>query len=151
MKQSRLDSVVTTVAAVLTVLAVLMAAVAHTASAQQAAPTTVKIGFVNTERVMREARAPQQTQKNLEAEFQKRDREIAAGPPADMERRRFALGEEFNQRRDEALKQIIDKANAMIRRVAEQEKIDVVFVEAAYANARIDITEQVIKALDGER
>ena len=151
MKQSRLDSVATRVAAVLAVFAVLMAAVAQTASAQQAAPTTVKIGFVNTERVMREARAPQQTQKNLEAEFQKRDREIAAGPPADMERRRVALGEEFNQRRDEALKQIIDKANAMIRRVAEQEKIDVVFVEAAYANARIDITEQVIKALDSER
>ena len=110
-----------------------------------------KIGFVNTERVMREARAPQLAQKNLEAEFQKRDRDIAGGPPADMERRRNALAEEFSQRRDDALKQVVDKANAMIRRVAEQEKIDVVFVEAAYANARIDITEQVIKALDSER
>ena len=52
---------------------------------------------------------------------------------------------------DEALKQIVDDANAIIRRIAEEEKFDAVFVEAAYANPGIDITAKVIKALDAAR
>ena len=129
------------------VLASAIALAAGTAAAQ--APAGNKIGYVNTERVMRESRAAQQMQKGLEAEFQKRDKEIAAGPAADMERRRGALIEDMNLRRENAVKQFIDKANGVIRRIAEAEKFDIVFLDAAYANARIEITEKVIKALDG--
>ena len=131
------------------VLASAIALAAGTAAAQ--APAASKIGYVNTERVMRESRAAQQMQKGLEAEFQKRDKEIAAGPAADMERRRSLLIEDMNLRRENAVKQFIDKANGVIRRIAEAEKFDIVFLDAAYANARIEITEKVIKALDAGR
>jgi len=162
----------------LTVAALL--AVAATASAQQPASADYKVGYVNPERVMREARESQKAQKSLEAEFQKRNQEIAGAeqrlqamvadleknavtlPAAerqkreraagelqrDIERRKTVYTEELNQRRDDAQKQIVEKANAMIRRVAEEEKFDAVFVEAAYADPRIDITDRVIKALD---
>ncbi len=161
--------------------AALIAAAAVPAAAQ--APLPYKIGYVNTDRVMREARAPQAAQKSLEAEFQKRDQEIAgaeqrlkrmaaeleksgAGLPAaerqkrereagelqrDVLRRRGLFAEDFNVRRDEALKQVVDRANAIIRRIAEQEKFDIVFLEAAYADKRIDITDKVIKALDASK
>lgn len=131
------------------VLASAIALAAGTAAAQ--APAANKIGYVNTERVMRESRAAQQMQKGLEVEFQKRDKEIAAGPAADMERRRSALIEDMNLRRENAVKQFIDKANGVIRRIAEAEKFDIVFLNAAYANTRIDITEKVVKALDAAR
>ncbi len=130
-------------------LATALALSAGTAAAQ--APAGNKIGYVNTERVMRESRAAQQMQKGLEAEFQKRDKEIAAGPAPDIERRRSALVEDMNLRRENAVKQFIDKANGVIRRIAEAEKFDIVFLDAAYANARIDITEKVVKALDAGR
>lgn len=130
-------------------LATAVALAAPMAAAQ--APATSKIGYVNTERVMRESRAAQQMQKGLEAEFQKRDKEIAAGPATDIERRRIALIEDMNLRRESAVKQFIDKANGVIRRIAEAEKFDIVFLDAAYANARIDITEKVVKALDAGR
>ena len=132
--------------------AALAAALALSAGAAAAqAPAGNKIGYVNTERVMRESRAAQQMQKGLEAEFQKRDKEIAAGPAPDIERRRSALIEDMNLRRENAVKQFIDKANGVIRRIAEAEKFDIVFLDAAYANARIDITEKVVKALDAAR
>jgi len=121
------------------------------ALAQQAERQIVKVGYVNTERVMREARIPKQAKLGLEAEFQKREREIVASKASDMDRRRALLVEEMAARRDETVKQIIDKANQIIKRIAERENFDAVFIEAAYADKRIDITEQVIKALDAER
>jgi len=130
-------------------LATAVALAAGTAAAQ--APAGNKIGYVNTERVMRDSRSAQQMQKGLEAEFQKRDKEIAAGPAPEMERRRSILLEDMNLRRENAVKQFIDKANGAIRRIAEAEKFDIVFLDAAYANARIDITDKVIKALDAGR
>ena len=136
--------------------AALAAAISFPALAQQpaapaAAPAGYKIGYVNTERVMKNSRVSQQAAKGMEAEFQKREKEIAAGPAAEAERRRAALNEDFGARRDEAIKQFIDKANDVIRRIAEAEKFDAVFLEAAYASNRIDITDKVIKALDAGR
>jgi outer membrane protein len=121
------------------------------APAAQAAPAYTKVGFVDTIRVMREAKEPQRLQKALEAEYEKREKEIAAGAPRDAERRRSALAEDMNLRREEANKQIADKANAAIKRIAERENFDAVFIEAAYASTRIDLTDKVIKALDAER
>ncbi|HEY1291337.1 MAG TPA: OmpH family outer membrane protein [Burkholderiales bacterium] len=52
-------------------------------AAQQAAPPqpptviTGKLGFVNTERILRDAVPAQRAQKKIEAEFQKRDQELA--------------------------------------------------------------------------
>jgi outer membrane protein len=143
---------VSTIAAAAAVLMVGMFGTAGMAAAQQpAAAQSMKIGYVNTERVLREARASKLSAENIEAEFKKREREIAAGPARDVERRKAALMEDFNQRRDDAVKQFIEKGNAAIRRVGERENYDAVFIEAAYADKRIDITDKVIKALDSER
>lgn len=124
---------------------------ATAAAAQQPVAHVNRIGYVNTERVLRDSRAALAVQKSLEAEFQKRDLEISAGPQADLERRRSALGEEMNQRRDEELKQIIGRINDIVRRIAVAEKVDIVFLEAIYFNTRIDMTDKVIKELDARR
>ena len=122
------------------------------AAAQQpapaAAPAAYKVGFVNTQRIVKDSRVSQAAQRALEAEFQKREKEIASGPAAQVERRKRALSEDIAARRDEALKQFVDKANAAIRRVAEAEKFDIVVADAAYAAPRVDITDRVIKAID---
>jgi outer membrane protein len=44
---------------------------------QQPPPLTGKLGFVNTERILRDAAPAQRAQKKIEAEFQKRDLELA--------------------------------------------------------------------------
>jgi outer membrane protein len=46
-------------------------------AAAPAATTTGKFGFVNTERILRDAAPAQRAQKKIEAEFQKRDQELA--------------------------------------------------------------------------
>ena len=43
----------------------------------QSAGITGKLGFVNTERILRDAQPAQRAQKKIEAEFQKRDQELA--------------------------------------------------------------------------
>ena len=58
---------------------VLVSAVLPLAAQQPAPPVVVsgKLGFVNTERVLRDAVPAQRAQKKIEAEFQKRDQELA--------------------------------------------------------------------------
>ena len=109
--------------------AALVAAAACPAVAQQPALNAYKIGIVDTQRVMRDSRLSRQIYKDLEAEFQKRGLEIEAGPQGEIERRKIALAEDMGLRREDALKQFIDKTNATIRRIAEAEKFDVVFLE----------------------
>jgi outer membrane protein len=58
-------------------LAIVLAAAALPLAAQQPAPLSGKFGFVNTERILRDAVPAQRAQKKIEAEFQKRDQEIA--------------------------------------------------------------------------
>jgi len=45
---------------------------------------------------------------------------------------------------------VLEQANRAIRQIAEQEKYDIIFQDAVYANPRIDLTDKVIKALDGK-
>ena len=131
------------------VLAAALLAAPLPAAAQEAAG--YKIGFVNPERVMRDSRSSQKAQKELEAEFSKRGKEVAGAPAAERERRGIAMNEDMNLRRDEALKQLVDRTNAIVRRIAEAEKFDAVFFDAAFASKRIDLTDRIIKAVDAER
>ena len=135
--------------AVLTMAAAAM--IPGLAAAQVGTTPSSKVGFVNAERVMRQARAAVELQKALDAEFQKRSKEIAAGPPAEVERRQRALVDEMNAKREDALKGLVDKANAAIRRIAEQENLDIVLYEATFASPRVDLTDRVIKALDAQK
>jgi outer membrane protein len=56
----------------------------------------------------------------------------------------------LNQRRNEELAAVLEKANKVIRQLAEAEKYDIVFQEAVYFSPRIDITDKVLKALNAK-
>src|SRR5258708_17755784 len=59
-------------------LGIALAASAALAQDKPAAPPlTGKFGFVNTERILRDAALAQRAQKKIEVEFQKRDQEMA--------------------------------------------------------------------------
>ena len=59
------------------ILAALCASFAAAQDKPAAPPLTGKFGFVNTERILREAAPAQRAQKKIEAEFKKRDEELA--------------------------------------------------------------------------
>ncbi len=142
----------------------------------------VKIGFVSTERIFREASPAKAATAKLEQEFSKRDKDLqdlAArlkqsaekldkdGPvlsesernkrqrelsemDKDFQRRQREFREDLNQRRNEELAVVLEKANKVIKQLAESEKYDIVFQEAVYSSPRIDITDKVLKALNSK-
>jgi len=162
----------------------LVQALAVAVLALPAAPALAegKIGFVNTERIMRESAPAQRAQKKIEGEFMKRDQELTkiaeqlkrmqedveknavtmteaqrrvkerelGDMDRDFQRKRREFQEDLNQRRNEELAQVLEQANRAIRAIAEQEKFDIIFQDAVYANPRIDLTERVIKTLEGK-
>jgi len=146
-----------------------------------AASAENRIGFVNTERILRDAAPAVRAQKKIEAEFSKRDQEMArvadqlkrmqdeleknavtmsestrrskerefGDLSREFQRKQREFREDLNQRRNEELALVVEQANRVIRQIAEQEKYDLIFQDAVYANPRIDITDRVIKALEG--
>ena len=68
----------------------------------------------------------------------------------EFQRKQREFREDLNTRRNEELSSIIGRANEVIRRVAENEKLDIVFQndQVVWASPRIDITDRVIKALE---
>ncbi|MEZ5661590.1 MAG: OmpH family outer membrane protein [Burkholderiaceae bacterium] len=139
----------------------------------------VKIGYVNTERILRDAAPAKAAQRKLEKEFAERDRELQAiagqlksmgdtlerdsailtdterrrrqreyaDLEKDFQRKQREFREDLNQRRNEELAQVLDRANRAIRQMADKERFDLIVQEAVFASPRIDITDQVIKAL----
>jgi len=59
--------------------------------------------------------------------------------------------EDLNLRRNEELSALFERANRVIKQIAETEKYDLIIQEAVYRSTRIDITEKVIKALAAEK
>ncbi len=138
-----------------------------------------KVGYVNTERILRDAVPAKAALQKIELEFGKRDKDLqdmAAKLKAmgerlerdaavlqeserarrqrefselekDFQRKQREFREDLNQRRNEELAQVVEKAQKVIKQVAEQEKYDVVFGDAVFVNPRIDITDKVIRAL----
>jgi outer membrane protein len=83
------------------------------------------------------------------AEAQRRNREREFGElNRDFQRKQRELREDMNQRKNEELRLVIDQAERVIRQIAEQEKFDIIFQDAAYVAPRVDITDKVIKALE---
>jgi len=66
----------------------------------------------------------------------------------DFQRKQREFGEDLNQRRNEELAAVLERANRAIKSIAEAEKFDIIFQEAVYASPRVDITDKVIKALE---
>jgi len=170
-------------AAVLAAAPFLAAAQATAPASQPASPPSGKFGFVHTERILRDSVPAMRAQKKIEAEFQKRDRELAGIADQlkrmqaeldkdamtmseaqrrtkerefgelnrEFQRKQREFREDLNQRRNEELAQVVEQANRVIRQIAEQEKFDIIFQEMpAYVSPRIDITDKVIKALEGK-
>jgi len=59
--------------------------------------------------------------------------------------------EDLNARKGEELQQVLERANRVVKQVAEAEKYDLVIQEAVYINPKHDITEKVIRALNAAR
>ena len=165
----------------LRVLAFITVFCAAPAAAQTVVPAG-KFGFVNTERILRDAAPAQRAQKKIEVEFQKRDQELARMADQlkrqqeelernsvtmsetqrrnkerefgelnrEFQRKQREFREDLNQRRNEELAQVVEQANRVIRQIAEQEKFDLILQDVVYFSPRIDITDRVIKALDGK-
>jgi outer membrane protein len=140
----------------------------------------LKIGYVNSERVLREAAPAKAAQAKLEAEFGKRDRELndQAGKlkaaadkldkdaptlaetertrrqrelveqDRDLQRKRREFQEDLNQRKNEELASVVERANRVIKQIFDAEKYDVILQEVVFASPRVDITDKVIKALN---
>ncbi|SAL43532.1 outer membrane chaperone Skp [Caballeronia telluris] len=66
---------------------------------------------------------------------------------ADFQRKQREFREDLNQRRNEELAAVLDRANKIIKQIAEQQHYDLIVQEAVYVSPRIDITDQVLKAL----
>jgi outer membrane protein len=69
----------------------------------------------------------------------------------DFQRMQREYREDLNLRRNQELGALFERANRVIRQIAEAEKYDLVLQEAVYRNPKIDITDRVLKALsDGK-
>jgi outer membrane protein len=158
-----------------------LAAALLLAGAFAAQAEDLKIGYVNSERVLREAVPAKAAQAKLETEFSKREKElqeVAArlkaaadklekeGPTLaeaertrrqrdlveqdrEFQRKRREFQEDLNQRKNEELSAVVERANKVIKQIFETEKYDLILQEAVFAGPRVDITDKVIKALNG--
>lgn len=66
----------------------------------------------------------------------------------DFQRKRREFQEDLNARKNEELQQVLERANKVVKQVAETEKYDLILQEAVYVNPKHDITEKVIRALN---
>ena len=139
-----------------------------------------RIGFVNPDRVMREASSAKAAQAKLDQEFTKRERDLVeqgnvlkaasekfereaptlsesqrttrqrqlVEQDRDFQRKRREFQEDANARRNEELQALLERANRVIKQVAESEKYDAILQEGIYINPKHDITDKVIKALN---
>lgn len=66
----------------------------------------------------------------------------------EFQRRRREFQEDLSVRKNEELQQVIERANRVIKQVAESEKYDLVIQEAVYINPKHDITDKVLKVIN---
>lgn len=157
-----------------------LAAAALAAGMSAAHAQELKIGYVNSERVLRDAAPAKAAQAKLESEFSKRERELAdvasklkaasdqlerdaptlaeserarrqrelVEQDREFQRKRREFQEDLNQRKNEELTAVVERANKVIKQIFETEKYDLILQEAVFAGPRVDITEKVIKALN---
>ena len=142
-----------------------------------------RIGFINTDRIFKEANTAKQAQAKLEQEFSRREKELndsgqtlrtaiekferdaptlsetqratrqkqLGEQDRDFQRKRREFQEELNARKNEEFQQVLERANRVIKQVAETEKYDLVIQEAVYISPKHDITDKVIKAINSAK
>jgi outer membrane protein len=158
----------------------LFASLIVAAGAGSAQAEELKIGYVNSDRVLRDAAPAKAAQTKLEGEFSKREKELndaaarlkSSGDKLEKEaptlaeaersrrqrdlmdqdrefqRKRREFQEDLNQRKNEELAQVVERANKVIKQIFETEKYDLILQEAVFAGPRVDITDKVIKSLN---
>ena len=142
-----------------------------------------RIGFVNTDRLLKEATSAKAAQAKLEQEFAKREKELVdlrnalktagdkferEGPTLpeaqrisrqkqlvdqdrEFQRKSREFQEDLTSRKNEELQQVLERANKIVKQVAESEKYDVILQEAVYMNPKHDITDRVLKAMNAAK
>ena len=86
------------------------------------------------------------------SESDRRNKETELGRQTrDYQRLQREFREDLNLRRNEELASLFERANKVIKQIAESEKFDIILQEAVYRSPRIDITEKVLKALSSEK
>jgi outer membrane protein len=143
----------------------------------------LKIGYVNSELVLREANMAKAAQAKLEVEFSKREKEFkdqetklrAAAEKLEkdaptlseaernrrqrdlvdrdreLQRKGRELREDLNQRKNEELGGLVERANRVIKQIFDSEKYDLIVQEAIFVSGRVDITKKVIDALNAQK
>lgn len=161
-----------------TVAATAVALAAVGAQAQE-----LKIGYVNSDRVLRDATPAKAAQAKLETEFSKREKDLAdfanrlkatgdklekdapslsesersrrqrdlVEQDREFQRKRREFQEDLNQRKNEELAAVVERANKVIKQIFETEKYDLILQEAVFAGPRLDITDKVIRALNAQK
>ena len=66
----------------------------------------------------------------------------------DFQRKRREFQEDLNARKNEELQTVIERANKIVKSLAEAEKYDLIVQEAVYVNPKHDITDKVLKSLN---
>ena len=159
---------------------ILAALMAFALSGAWAQAEEFKVGFVNTDRILKEANPAKQAQTKLEQEFAKREKDLVdlgnvlknasdkfereaptlsesqrnsrqkqlMDQDRDFQRKRREFQEDLNTRKNEELQAVLDRANRVVKQVAEAEKYDVILQEVVYVNPKHDITDKVIRALN---
>ena len=148
-----------------------------------ASAAELRIGFVNTDRIFKEAATAKAAQSKLEQEFSRREREVEGlgtqlksaseklekdAPTLsdsqraarqrqlveldrEFQRRRREFQEDLAQRKNEELQLVLERANRVIKQVAESEKYDLIMQEAVYVNPKLDITDKVLSGLNNAK
>jgi outer membrane protein len=97
-----------------------------------------------TDKFEREAPTLSETQRSArQRQLVDQDREF--------QRRRREFQEDLGVRKNEELQSVIERANRVIKQVAEADKFDLVIQEAVYINPKHDITDKVLKVINGTK
>jgi outer membrane protein len=65
----------------------------------------------------------------------------------EFQRMQREFREDLTIRRNQEIQGLMERANRVIRAIAEAEQFDLIVQDAVYRNPRIDITDRVLKAL----
>ncbi len=138
---------------------------------------TIQIGYIDGARIENDTRRAYDISESLRKEFSSREQEVRAmetrvkgmqaqvsgttGRERELKEREFqtqaqrleqlgrAFVDDVERRKAEERRKYFAEVTAIVHKLAEARKLDLVLQEAVYAGKSIDLTEQVVKALGG--
>ena len=129
------------------------------ASSAKAAQTKLELEFSKREKELTDLGAQLKTQSDkLEREaptLAESQRTLRQRQLVDQDRtfqtKRREFQEDLSARKNEELQLVIERANKVVKSLAEAEKYDLILQESVYVNPKHDITDKVIKALNASK